>query len=215
MAAYECDPDIIEFALSQKVILASPITLLGFMKAIAYGWQQFVISKNAKVILEQGKELHKRAAIWLEFFRKTGEKIGSVIDAYNASVSSLQTRFFPAARRFEELTSLTEELSDVATINKGLNLAPRTQDVGCVPKLIEAAPLFDAQPTSQVATWFVTRDGKSKEGPFTWDKLAELLDSDTLENTAMALADGETQWMPVGVIKERYKANVRLLGPNG
>src|SRR5206468_5751824 len=46
MAAYECDPDIIEFALSQKVILASPITLLGFMKAIAYGWQQFVISKN-------------------------------------------------------------------------------------------------------------------------------------------------------------------------
>ena len=45
LAAYEFDPDIIEFALSQKVILASPITLLGFMKAIAYGWQQFVITK--------------------------------------------------------------------------------------------------------------------------------------------------------------------------
>lgn len=60
LAAYECDPEIIEFALSQKVILASPITLLGYLKAIAYGWQQFTISKNAKIILEQGKELHKR-----------------------------------------------------------------------------------------------------------------------------------------------------------
>lgn len=150
MAAYECDPEIIEFALSQKVILASPITLLGFMKAIAYGWQQFVISKNAKVILEQGKELHKRAATWLEHFRRTGEKIGSVIDAYNASVSSLQSRFFPAARRFEELTSIAEELSEMATVNKGLNLAPRTEDVADRPKAIEATPLFDTPPTSPV-----------------------------------------------------------------
>jgi DNA recombination protein RmuC len=145
MAAYECDPDIIEFALSHKVILASPITLLGFMKAIAYGWQQFVISKNAKLILEQGKELHKRATTWLEHFRKTGEKLGSVIDAYNASVSSLQTRFFPAVRRFEELASLADELSEIGTVNKGLNLAPRPQDIAGVRKLSEDAMLFDAE----------------------------------------------------------------------
>src|SRR5579871_6534047 len=106
MAANECDPEIIEFALAQKVILASPITLLGFMKAIAYGWQQFVFSKNAKLILEQGKELHKRTAKWLDHFRKLGEKLGSVVDTYNSSVSSIQTRFFPAARRFEELAAL-------------------------------------------------------------------------------------------------------------
>src|SRR5207245_2189675 len=99
----------------------------------------------------------------------------------------LQTRFFPAARRFEELTSLAEELSEVATINKGLNLAPRTEDVTAEVKLIEPAPLFDADDPSPVGTWLVTRDGKSKEGPFTWDKLAALLDSGALEPTAMAL----------------------------
>lgn len=47
-AAYEIDPDIIEFALSQKVMLASPITLLGFLKAIAYGWQQFLLARTPK-----------------------------------------------------------------------------------------------------------------------------------------------------------------------
>src|SRR5262249_40576512 len=139
------------------------------------------------------------------------EKIGSVIDAYNASVSSLQTRFFPAARRFEQLTSLAEELTELTTINKGLNLAPRTEDVAGGEKLTEAAPLF-ATP-SQGATWYVTRDGKSKEGPFTWEKLAELLDSGDLQPMAMVLAEGETKWMPVCVVQERFKANARLPGP--
>jgi DNA recombination protein RmuC len=212
MAAYECDPEIIEFALSQKVILASPITLLGFMKAIAYGWQQFVISKNAKVILEQGKELHKRAAKWLDHFRKTGDRIGAVIDSYNESVSSLQTRFFPAARRFEELASLADELDELTTINKGLNLAPRTEDVGDGVKPIEGAPRFETQPTQLVARWLVTRDGKSKEGPFTCEQLVELLDSGSLEATAMALAEGETEWEQVTVIQERVRANLRLSG---
>src|SRR5206468_11790199 len=106
------------------------------------GWQHIVISKNAKIILEQGKELHKRAATWLEHFRKTGEKLGSVIDAYNASVSSLQTRFFPAARKFEELTAIAEELDDVETLNKGLNLAPKSDDVSDAAKSIDSCPLF-------------------------------------------------------------------------
>jgi DNA recombination protein RmuC len=227
MAAYECDPEIIEFALSQKVILASPITLLGFMKAIAYGWQQFVISKNAKVILEHGKELHRRAATWLEHFRKTGDKIGGVIEAYNASVSSLQTRFFPAARRFEELTSMADELAELTTVNKGLNLAPSTEEIAPEKTPIEAVrllnlqparadiapektpteavPLLDGPPASETPTWFITRDGTSKDGPFTGEKLAEWLDSGILERTAMALAEGETTWVPIGVIQERYR----------
>ena len=240
MAAYECDPEIVEFALSQKVILASPITLLGFMKAIAYGWQQFVISKNAKVILEQGKELHKRAVIWLsQDFRKTGEKLGSVIDAYNASVSSLQSRFFPAALREQ---SDREELSEIGTLNKGLQFElPAPEDVageakllepapslasaaaGGVPaadvageaKLLEPAPLADtgmpARPSWHVG--YFTRDGKSQEGPFSCDDLAMLLDSQVaLESTVMLLAEGETQGVPVRVFQERYKASIRVSG---
>ncbi len=212
MAAYECDPDIIEFALSQKVILASPITLLGFMKAIAYGWQQFIISKNAKVILEQGKELHKRVATWLGHLRKTGQKLGAVVDAYNASVASLQTRFFPAVRRFEELTSLAEELDELETINKGLNLAPATVDAADGMKLIEVVPQCGGGQVDLVGMWFITRDGKSKDGPFTGAELRTLLDSGTLEPTAMALAEGESKWVPIGIVQEKYRASNQDVG---
>jgi DNA recombination protein RmuC len=129
MVAYETDPDIVEFALSQRVLLASPITLLGFMKSIAYGWQQFVISKHARQILEQGKELYKRAATWMDHYRTTGDKLGAAVEAYNASVGSLQARFFPAARQFQGLTAIAEELSELAALNKGISLPPKPEDI--------------------------------------------------------------------------------------
>jgi DNA recombination protein RmuC len=122
MVAYEQDPGIIEFALEHKIVLASPVTLLGFMKSIAYGWQQFTISKNARKILVQGKELYSRIETWLEHFRKTGERISATAKSYNDSVASLQTRFFPACRRFQELTAIVEDLEDAETINIGINL---------------------------------------------------------------------------------------------
>lgn len=122
MVAYEHEPGIIEFALEHKIILASPVTLLGFMKSIAYGWQQFTISKNARKILAQGKELYSRVETWLDHFRKTGERISAAAKSYNDSVASLQTRFFPACRRFQELTAIVEDIEDAETITIGVNL---------------------------------------------------------------------------------------------
>lgn len=122
MVAYEHEPGIIEFALEHKIILASPVTLLGFMKSIAYGWQQFAISKNARKILAQGKELYSRVQTWLDHFRKTGERISATAKSYNDSVASLQTRFFPACRRFQELTAIAEDLEDAETVTIGVNL---------------------------------------------------------------------------------------------
>jgi DNA recombination protein RmuC len=122
MVAYEQEPGIIEFALEHKIILASPVTLLGFMKSIAYGWQQFTISKNARKILAQGKELYGRIEKWLDHFRKTGEKISATAKSYNDSVASLQSRFFPACRRFQELTAIVEDIEDAESITIGVNL---------------------------------------------------------------------------------------------
>jgi DNA recombination protein RmuC len=122
MVAYEHEPGIIEFALEHKIVLASPVTLLGFMKSIAFGWQQFTISKNARKILAQGKELYNRIETWLDHFRKTGERISATAKSYNDSVASLQTRFFPACRRFQELTAIVEDIEDAETITIGVNL---------------------------------------------------------------------------------------------
>jgi DNA recombination protein RmuC len=121
-AAYEHDPEIIEFALEQKIILASPVTLLGFMKSIAYGWQQFTINKNARKILVQGKELYDRMNIWLDHYRKTGDRISALSKCYNDSVASLQSRFLPACRRFQELTAIVDEIPDIDPIVVAVNI---------------------------------------------------------------------------------------------
>jgi DNA recombination protein RmuC len=122
MVAYERDPEIIEFALSQKIILASPVTLLGFMKSIAYGWQQFTINKNARRILAQGKELYSRVGVWMDHYRKTGERITALANSYNESVASLQTRFLPACRRFQELAAISDEIEDVKNVSIGISV---------------------------------------------------------------------------------------------
>jgi DNA recombination protein RmuC len=142
--AYEHEPGIIEFALEHKIILASPVTLLGFMKSIAYGWQQFTINKNAKKILAQGKELYNRVEIWMEHFRKTGEKIAATVRSYNESIASLQSRFLPACRKFQELTAIADELEEVESISDGINLPPpgkkTEQDSETVPLPSSYAP---------------------------------------------------------------------------
>jgi DNA recombination protein RmuC len=110
--------------LSQKIVLASPITLLGFLKSIAYGWQQFTINRNARQILMQGKELYNRLDKWMDHYRKTGERISALAVSYNESVASLQSRFLPSCRRFQELTAIAEEIEDAKPINLGINLPP-------------------------------------------------------------------------------------------
>jgi DNA recombination protein RmuC len=133
MVAYEQDPEIIEFALEHKVILASPVTLLGFMKSIAYGWQQFTINKNARKILAQGKELYNRVDVWMDHYRKIGDRISAVAKSYNESVASLQSRFLPACRRFQELTALVDEMDDIEPVSIGVNLPPTQETAKAIP----------------------------------------------------------------------------------
>ena len=135
MVAYEYDPEIIEFALSQKIILASPVTLLGFLKSIAYGWQQFTINKNARKILAQGKELYERVEIWMKHYKRTGERITEVAKSYNESVASLQSRFLPSCRRFQELTAIPDEIPDVESVSTGINLPVGRELAGESPAL--------------------------------------------------------------------------------
>lgn len=122
MVAYEHDPEIIEFALERKIVLASPVTLLGYMKAIAYGWQQFTISKNARQILMQAKELYDRLLTWMDHYRRTGKQISSTAEAYNKSVASLESRFLPSCRRFQDLAAIAEAIEDPERITIGVNL---------------------------------------------------------------------------------------------
>ena len=121
-AAFESDPDLLEYAVQQRVLLASPVTLLALLKAVAYGWQQHQLTENARQIAQLGKELHDRLAKFLEHSQKLGRGLDSAVKAYNEATGSLESRLFPTARRLKELGASTNELPELRTVDSQARL---------------------------------------------------------------------------------------------
>lgn len=102
-AALEQDPSLIEQGAAQRVILATPTTLISLLRAVSYGWRQEQLAENAQRISEMARELADRFATMVEHLRRVGTSLKSSVSAFNDAVGSFEGRVMPWARRFREL----------------------------------------------------------------------------------------------------------------
>lgn len=117
-AALEQDPTLIEYGVTQRVIPASPTTLIALLKAIAFGWNQEKLARNAKEISSLGKELHDRLRTLGKHFEAVGRGLDRAVESYNMAVGSLETRVMVSARKFAELGSpVIDELPPMTVID--------------------------------------------------------------------------------------------------
>jgi DNA recombination protein RmuC len=101
-AALEADPALIEDAMTRRVLIATPTTLLAMLHAVSYGWQQERVAESAQVVSELGRELHGRLVKLSTLLQTLGSRLNSAVRAYNETVGSYEARVLPGARRFED-----------------------------------------------------------------------------------------------------------------
>lgn len=102
-AALNEEPDLIEYALSRQIILATPTSFVALLKAVAYGWRQLSLADNAREIRILAEDLYGRLATFVTHMNRVGRQLASSVENYNKAVGSLERSVLPGARKFTEL----------------------------------------------------------------------------------------------------------------
>lgn len=116
-AALDIDNTLIEEGMRSRVIIATPTTLIALLRAIAFGWRQELLAKNAQRIASIGKELYDRFQPFMEHVNRVGYNLAQSAESFNKMVRSLETRVMVSVRKFQELGAAGEkELPDLEEI---------------------------------------------------------------------------------------------------
>jgi len=138
-AALQSDPELIEAGANERVLIATPTTLIALLRAVALGWREEALARNAEEVAELGKQLYERIGKLASHWTDVGSKLEKTVAAYNASVGTFEGRVLVTARRFKELGVATEG---------GEIEAPEPVDT--VPRALQAPELVTSGPTASV-----------------------------------------------------------------
>ncbi|MAG13567.1 MAG: hypothetical protein CMN78_03110 [Spirochaetales bacterium] len=106
--AFQSDPELLDNALDNRVLIVSPVTLLALLKTTALGWMQLKLARNAQDIADQGKEIANRFGTFLSHFADIGSKLDGAMGSYNKAIASAEKRLMPSFRKLSEMTLLTD-----------------------------------------------------------------------------------------------------------
>ena len=151
-AALEQEPGLIEQGMAQKVVMASPTTLIALLRAVAYGWNQEKLARNAMEISALGKELHERLRNMGAHVENLGKGLDRAVEAYNKAVGSLESRVMVSARKFVELGApVTEEIAELSPIETTTrNLTLDFEDLESEEPTVDE-PLFKSSTASKAS----------------------------------------------------------------
>jgi DNA recombination protein RmuC len=121
-AAFECDPDLLEFAIHQRVLITTPVTLVALLKSVAYGWQQHQLAENARQIALEAKEMYERLTTFVGHLADVGTRLDHAVRDYNESIGSLEGRVMPSIRRLREMGVGGQQLEAPAEIERQVRL---------------------------------------------------------------------------------------------
>jgi DNA recombination protein RmuC len=118
------DPTLLEFGIENRVLIATPMTLIAMLHGVATGWRQDTIANNAQQISKLGQELYERICKYADHFSKVGSRLNSAVSSYNQAVGSLESRVLVSARRFKDMGSASTqdvpELEHVDSVSREL-----------------------------------------------------------------------------------------------
>ncbi|MFE3448517.1 DNA recombination protein RmuC [Nonomuraea sp. NPDC059194] len=133
--ALERDPGLLEYAMTKRVHIATPTTLITMLRTAHYAWQQAALSENARAVFELGKELYERLSSLGRNVESLGKALTRAVESYNKTVGSLETRVLVTARKLHDLGVVDGDL-DAPGMLEGL---PRPL---ASPELLETSPLI-------------------------------------------------------------------------
>jgi DNA recombination protein RmuC len=146
-AALQHDNALLDFSMNKGVMLASPLSLIALLKAIAYGWQQDTIAKNALEISELGRNLYDRIAKLAEHFENVGRSLAKAVQAYNGAIGTLETRVLVTARKLKDKgVTASEEFREVETVDITPRLLGAPELVGLFDDVPAEAEIVAPEP---------------------------------------------------------------------